>query len=142
MTSVMQEVPLPVKVTFPQNSENQDQKLGRRFVEAMTGAGGVVDAASPLRLAIVFTITTPASGPQRGKVYNNFNWLDEKGGLIDVTASTVNVTAQVMNIRTYSYVWIASAECKVTVPDAGEVAADIGALIGRSLGRAVGSGKF
>jgi hypothetical protein len=142
MTSVMQEIPRPVKVSFAQSQDNKAQDLGKSFIDGMVGAGAVADPASPLRLAVVFTISTPASGPQRGKVYNNFNWVDEKGALVDTTGSMVNLTAQVMNIDTYSYVWIASAQCKVNVSDPGAVAADIGALIGRTLGRGVANGKF
>jgi hypothetical protein len=141
MTSVMQETPRPMKVSITPR-ENEDQRLAKSFVDAMVGAGAVVDLASPLRLAVVFTITTPASGPQQGKVYNSFNWVDEKGALVDVTGSTVTVTAQLMNMETYSYVWIAWAECKVHASGGGNVAADIGALIGRTLGRAVTNGKF
>jgi hypothetical protein len=141
-TSVIRDAALPLKVTFAQNNDNADQELVYRFVDGLRGAGGLVDLESPLRLTVVFTTTTPELGPQHGKVYNNFNWLYEKGAQVDATASVVNVTAQVMDMDRYSYVWIASAQCTVKVPDAGEVAADIGELIGRTLGRGVLDGKF
>jgi hypothetical protein len=142
MTSVMRDVALPLKVTVAQESDNKDQTLANRFADGMRGAGGVIDLTSPLRLAVVFTITTPKSGTRQARAYNNFNWVDEKAALVDMSSSVVSITAQVMDMDSYSYVWIASAQCTVKVPDAGEVAADIGALIGSTLGRSVSNGKF
>jgi hypothetical protein len=139
-TSVMQRVPLPMTLTFMQTGENR--KLAQRFLDGLRSEGGQVDPASPLRLNLVFTITTPAAGPMQGQSYNNFSWADQNGQFADISAGIVNVTAQVMDITSYAYVWVASAQCIVKVRDGGAVAAELGALIGRTLGRDEPSGKF
>jgi len=140
MASVMQKTPLPMPITYVAAEGNA--KLGEAFVNGLRDAGGVIDPASRLRLALVFTVATPASGPMQGRVYNNFSWADEKGSFQDVSASVINLTGQVMDINSFAYVWIVSAQCTVKVSDTSAVAGELGALIGRSLGRDVQDGKF
>ncbi len=140
MASVMQQVRLPMTFAFAQAAENR--QLAESFLAGLRGAGAAIDPASPLRLTLVFTVTTPASGPMQGRAYNNFSWGDEKGSFQDINASVINVTGQVMDVSSFAYVWIVSAQCTVKVHDTGAVATELGALIGRTLGRDVQDGKF
>ena len=139
-TTVMQQVPLPMKIAPAQAPENP--KLAERFVDGLRGTGGQIDPNSPYRLNLIFTIATPASGSMQGQVYNNFSWADQNGAFLDTSASVVNITAQAMDTTNYAYVWIATARCTVKVRDSGAVAADLGALIGRTLGRSESNGQF
>jgi hypothetical protein len=139
-TTVLQQVPLPMKIAPAQAPENP--KLAERFMDGLRSAGGQIDPGSPLRLNLIFTTATPASGPMQGQVYNNFSWADQNGAFLDTSASVVRITAQVMDSSSYAYVWIATAQCTVTTRDSGAVAAELGALIGRTLGRSESNGTF
>jgi hypothetical protein len=139
-TTVLQQIPLPMKIAPSQAPENQ--KLAGRFTDGLRSAGGQIDPGSPLRLNLIFTIATPASGPMQGQVYDNFSWADQNGAFLDASASVVRITAQVMDTSSYAYVWIATAQCTVTTRDSGAVAAELGALIGRTLGRSESNGTF
>ena len=139
-TSVMQEIPLPVTIAVAEAPANPG--LADRFMAGLRAGGAQVNQSSPLRLDLVFTLSTPASGPQQGTVYNNFTWADQGGAFVDVNASIVNITVHVVDTASYAYVWIATAECTVKVRDGGAVATELGAFIGRTLGRNVPSGRL
>ena len=139
-TSTMQTVPLPMTVSFASAPENP--AIASRFTAAMQAAGALVNPSSPLQLNLLFTISTPANGPQQGTVYNNFNWASQRGSFADLGASTVSLTAQVMDTNSYGYVWIASIQCVVQGNDAGAVADELGNLVGRTLGREITNGRM
>lgn len=140
MTSVLQPVSVPLAVALAEAPDNP--ALAASFLAGLRNAGGQIDPSSQYRLSLLFTLSTPGSGSSQGTVYNNFSWADQGGHLADVTASTVNLSAHVMDTSSYAYVWIASATCAVHVPNAGAVAGELGAMIGRTLGRAVPNGAL
>jgi hypothetical protein len=139
-TSVLQQVPLPLTVALAEAPENP--ALAERFVAGMRAGGARIDPASSLRMDLLFTLSTPASGATQGTVYNNFNWADQGGALADVTAGRVSLSAHVMDISSYAYVWVATAQCDIRTQDAGAVAAELGAFIGRTLGQNVPNGAL
>jgi hypothetical protein len=136
MTTQMKQIPLPVTVSLSSDPENP--ALAGRFLEGMRAAGGQIDAASPLKITLVFTLTT-AGGAQ---VFNNFSWGQQGGAPVNLQSGSIELTAQVMDTNTYAYVWAASASCRIKVPDAGPVAYELGRLIGRTLGRDVQNGTL
>lgn len=136
MTTQMQQVPLPVVVSLSSDPENP--ALAGRFLDGLRDGGGQIDAASPLKITLVFTLTT-AGGAQ---VFNNFSWGNQSGAPINLQSGSIELTAQVMNTNTYAYVWAASASCRIKVPEAGPVAYELGRLIGRTLGRDVQNGTL
>ena len=140
MTSVMQPVSLPVTVAFADAPENP--ALANHFLAGLRAGGALVDPSSPLKLGLLFTLSTAASGPLQGTTYNNFNWADNGGALADIHASIVNVTANLVDRNSAAYVWIASAQCTVKVHDGAAVATELGNLIGRTLGRSVPNGTL
>ena len=139
-TSLLQQVPLPLTISLAEAPVNPG--LANRFLAGLQAGGAKVDPSSPLRLDLVFTVATPESGPLKGTVYNNFSWADQGGSLVDAKASTVNLMAHLVDRSSYAYVWIATAQCTVKVPDGGAVASELGAFIGRTLGREVPNGKL
>ncbi len=140
MTSVMQPIPLPAKIALADAPENP--ALADHFLAGLRAGGAEVDPASPFKLGLLFTIATPSSGPLQGTTYNNFNWADNGGTLVDINASTVNITANLVDSNSAAYVWIASAQCIIKVRDGAEVATELGNLIGRTLGRNVQNGTL
>ena len=139
-TSLLQPVPLPVTISLAQPPVNPG--LADRFLAGLRAGGAVVDQSSPLRLDLVFTVATPASGPLNGTVYNNFSWADQGGALVDVNASTVNLMAHLVDVSSYAYIWIATARCTINTRDGAAVADELGALIGRTLGRDLPNGRL
>jgi hypothetical protein len=139
-TSLLQQVPLPVTIALAEPPVNPD--LAKLFLAGIRAGGAQVDPSAKLRLNLVFTIATATSGPLQGSVYNNFSWADEGGASLDLTASTVNVMAQLVDTTTYAFIWIANAQCTLKVRDGTALAGEIGALIGRTLGRDIPNGKF
>ncbi len=139
-TSLLQEVPLPVTIALAEAPVNPG--LANQFIAGLRYAGAQIDQTSPLRLDMVFTVATPASGPLQGTVYNNFTWADQGGSLVDVNASTVNLMAHLVDTTSYAYIWIATAQCTIKVRDGAAVASELGAFIGRTLGRDVPNGRL
>jgi hypothetical protein len=140
MTSVMQPIPVPPTVALAEAPENP--ALADRFLGGLRAGGALLDPSSPLKLGLLFTLATRASGPLQGTVYSGFNWADQGGHLADINAASVNLTVNLVDSTSAAYVWIASAQCAIKVPDAGAVAAELGNLIGRTLGRDVQNGRF
>ena len=116
--------------------------MANNFLTGLRSAGARIDQSSTLRLDLVFTVTTPASGPLQGTVYNNFTWADQGGALVDINASTVNLMAHLVDTSSYAYIWIATAQCTIKVRNGAAVANELGAFIGRTLGRDVPNGKL
>ena len=139
-TSLLQQVPLPMTIALAQPPVNTD--LSKYFLAGLSASGTQVDPSSKLRLGLVFTISTAASGPLQGNVYNNFSWADEGGTSLDLTASTMDIAAQLVDTSTYAYVWIASARCILKAHDVAAVATEIGTFIGRTIGRNIANGKL
>lgn len=139
-TSVLQPVSFPVTVAMADAPENP--ALAASFLSGLRSAGAQTDPSSPYRLTLLFTLVTPASGAAPGTVYNNFTWADQSGTLANTGASTVNVSAHVMDTSSFSYVWIASVQCTIQVRNATSVARELGTLIGRTLGRSVPNGAL
>lgn len=139
-TSVLQPVPLPATIAMAETPVNPG--LASQFLAGLQASGVQVDPAARLRLDLVFTIVTPTSGPSQGAVYNNFTWADQGGALIDVDASTINLSAQLMDTSAYAYVWIATARCTIQSRDAGAVSKELGNFIGRTIGRNVPDGRL
>lgn len=139
-TTAMQAMPTPVTVALAAAPENP--RLAAQFVAALQASGARIDAGSPMRLTLLFTIATPQQGPLQGQVFNNFSWGDQGGNVIDIAASRLSLTAQVMDTSSYSYVWVASVQCTIKVRDAGALASELGTLIGRTLGQSVPNGTM
>jgi len=137
---LLQQVPLPLTIALAQSPTNPE--LAKYFLAALGTSGTQVDPAAKLRLSLVFTIATAASGPLQGSIYNNFSWADQDGASIDLTASTMDIAAQLVDTSSYAFVWIASARCVLKVHDVAAVATEIGALIGRTIGRNIANGKL
>lgn len=139
-TSLLQAVPMPVTIALAEAPVNPG--LANPFIDGLRAGGAQVDQSSPLRLDLVFTISTPASGPLQGTVYNNFTWADQGGPLADVAGSTVNLMAHLVDRSSYAYIWIATAQCIMKVRDGAAVASELGTFIGRTLGRDVPNGRL
>ncbi len=139
-TSLLQQVPLPVTIALAEAPENP--ALAEHFLAGLRAGGAQIDPSSPLRLGLVFTLATASSSPGQGSVYNNFTWADQGGALADINASTVTITANLVDSSSAAYVWIGSARCIIKVSDGGAVATELGAFIGRTLGRNVPNGTL
>jgi hypothetical protein len=139
-TSSLQPIKMPATIALANAPENPS--LANPFLDGLKAAGVTIDPASPLRLDLVFTLATPASGSLQGAVYNNLTWADEGGGSVDVNASRIDLMAHLVNTSNYSYVWIATAQCTVKVQGGGAVANELGRFIGRTIGKDVPDGKL
>lgn len=140
MTSVMQPIALPVTVGMADAPENPG--MAEHFAAGLRAGGAQIDPSSPLKLGLLFTLSTRGAGPLQGTSYNNFTWADEGGHLADINAAKLNITANVVDRVSAAYVWIASVECTVKTRDGGALAAELGELIGRTLGRSVPDGRL
>ncbi|CAH2603299.1 conserved protein of unknown function [Rhodovastum atsumiense] len=136
MASVMQQRSLARTVALAEAPENPG--LAAQFINGFREGGASIDSGSNFRLSLVFTLASAGSG----QVFNNFTWADQQGGFTDVQASTLRVTAQVLDTTDYAYVWVISADCQIQVRDANRVAHSLGLLVGRTLGRSVPNGTM
>lgn len=137
MTSVMQ--PMAQPVTVATVSDPRNPELSAQFEAGLAAGGAKVDASSPLRLNVIFTLATPGAA---GQAFNNFNWATQGGANANVQGGAIEVTAQVMDTNSYAYLWIASFRCTIQTPDAGSLAGDLGRLVGSTMGKSVPTGRM